>query len=76
MAVEVVETPVVLTHEQMAEAIKTKIESGEISERELLIEIYLFMHEMKQTMTMISSGKMGGLFGRLLGKMNGGDADA
>jgi hypothetical protein len=71
-AVPTTETPRELTHEEMIAAIKTKIENGELDPLDLQIETFLFMHEMKQVMTALSTGKMGGFLGKMLGR-NGGD---
>ena len=61
------EPPQELTHEESVEAILKAIDEGKIDERRLLIEIYLYMHEMKSIMSSISSGKLSGILGKMLG---------
>jgi hypothetical protein len=72
MSVEAVETPVEVTHEEAVEKIVAGMKDGTIDRDRITAEIYMFMHEMKSVMNMISSGKMSGILGKLLGGRNGG----
>jgi hypothetical protein len=70
VSLEAVETPQetpTLSHEESVEAIVVGMKDGTIDRDRITAEIYMFMHEMKSVMSMISNGKMSGILGKLLG---------